>query len=172
MHLFYLIEVIIIQQEVFQSSKIWFIIIFGVAFVGVTIATFVVELPLWASVLVLVIGVSAVLGAIKTKIIVHDSFLYYDTLFGRKEEVDLKKVPQIVIREVETIVDRTEPTTQTTHNRRVHAVNEARQVSRIMYVLDKDGRTIFSFPASLIRFSDRNRFRQAVQAVNPEIETF
>lgn len=41
--------------------------------------------------------------------------------------------------------------------------------TKVIYIIDKQGNLIFSFPGSLLRTSNINRFRTAVLAINPNI---
>jgi len=169
-------------RTVFQPNKIIPIVILAVLVIGSFVAYLQLDFPIWIVPIVLVVGGFVVFSMSKTKIIIEDGFLRYETL-GGGEEVDLNKVSQIIIREVETIVnkdahhDRVEPQEDVKLGTiriggQDQPVNQERQVERIMYFLDADGRTIFSMSANALRFSERRRFAEAVNAVNPDIQVF
>src|SRR5699024_3626218 len=42
--------------------------------------------------------------------------------------------------------------------------------TKVIYIVNKQGNLIFSFPGSLIRNSNINRFKTAVLAINPNIK--
>jgi len=171
-----------LSREVFQTNKYIVIGIVSAIFIGITIFYFQVDFPILVLPIVAVIGLLVIISTIKTKVVIENGFLRYEKI-GRGEEVDLKKVGQIVTREVETIVDRkTDRTDRTSQNsgfskgkfgiNNHHNVDQERKIEKVVYVIDKEGRTFFSFPGNLIGFRQRTRFREAVQAVNPQIEVF
>lgn len=171
------------NREVFQSNKIVLFGIIGAVFVGAIIAYIQVRFPIWILPIAFAVGGLIVFSSLKTKIIIEDGKMRYEKL-GGGDEVDLKNIAQIVIREVETIVDKSQnqPGVQSQGsdvrlgqvriNHNEQNVNQERQVERIVYVFDLEGRTVFSFPASLIRFTQRSKFREAIHMINPAIEVF
>lgn len=161
------------DQEVFKAnffSAIILPIIITVAILGIYVIAD--DVPFWL-LLFLVIPILFAVAGQKTKLIISDGVLRYEQVFS-KEEVDLKKVSQIVIREVETIVEKNSHSVN--HNqssglqRNINQVNQERKVEKLFYLLDESGRTIFSFPANIVGYRDRRRFEEAVITVNPNIE--
>lgn len=132
------------------------------------------DMPPWILLLLIVPIVFAVTGQ-KNKVIITDRHLRYEKLFG-SDEVPLDRVAQIVIREVETIVDNQSNSNNrslTSNQRGQHQpINQQRKVERLYYVLDDSGRTFLSFPTRLIGGQQRQRFEDAILAVNPNIELF
>lgn len=134
---------------------------------------------------VLVVGELVVFSQSKSKLVIEDGMLRYQTLRGG-DEVDLKNASEIVIREVETIVDKSSPHdwdafydwedvkggTLRIGGNNSRPVDQERQVQKIIYIIDHDGRTIFSMPANMVRFTERTRFAEAIHAVNPDIQVF
>lgn len=173
------------SREVFQANKIVLFVIMGVVFVGVTIAYLNSIFPVFVLPIVFVIGLFIIISSMKTKLIVEDGMLRYEKLFGG-EEVELKRVSQIIIREVETMVSNS--TSQSVFNEQDNATSEIRvgnvrlssgqnvdaerKIEKVMYVQDASGRTIFSAPANLVGFSQRKRFREAIHKDNPNIHVF
>src|SRR5699024_5598789 len=122
--------------------------------------------------------------SIRTKVIVENGLLRYERLIGG-EEVSLKSVKEIVQREEVTFrykgsktkttrTGRSKPTTRRTNDTTLKsirignfrigesdAMNEEREVKKLIFVIDEAGRTIFKFPANVIRLSERQRFREA-----------
>lgn len=170
-------------REVFQSNKIILFLIVGAVCIIATGVYFQADFPVWILPIVYIVGFFIIFSSLKTKIIIEDGRLRYEK-FGGGEEVDLKNVTQIIVREVETIVDRNSKHESNEHqggdiriggisitgNQR--NVDQERKVERIVYVLDLEGRTVFSFPANTIRFTQRAKFREAIHMVNPTIEVF
>lgn len=161
-------------QEVFKANFFMAIIlpiIITVVILGIYVVS---DVPPWVLVLLIIPVIFAVAGH-KTKLIVENGVLRYEKVFGG-EEVSLKKVSQIVIREVETIVnknpDHFNNNQRPGFTRNVNQVDQERKVEKLYYVLDESGRTIFSFPANLVGFRDRRRFEEAIIAENPNIELF
>ena len=133
------------------------------------------DMPAWALLLVGVITFIIVVSSLKTKLIIEENILRYEKVFGW-DEVSLDKVSQIIMREVETIVEK-DPSSSRDRQRKDfdmqgHRVNEERQVEKIIYVLDESGRTYFSFPARMIGLRNRTRFKEVIHGVNPNIEVF
>jgi len=168
-----------VDREVFQSNKFIVIGIVVAIVIGLTIVYFQTDLPIWILLIVALVGVFVIFSSMKSKVVIEKGLLRYEKI-GGGEEVPLNKVSQIVKREVETIVNRNKDG-ETVQGGGISIgklkinqqnVNQERQVEKIFYVLDKEGRTFFSFPASLIGFRHRTRFREAVQAVNPDIDVF
>lgn len=163
------------NQQIFKTN-FFMAIILPIIIVIVILGIYFIadDVPLWILLLLIIPLILAVAGQ-KTKLIVDNGVLRYEKVFGG-EEVSLKKVSQIIIREVETIVNKTPDTSNNNHspgiNRNVNHVNQERQVEKVFYLLDESGRTIFSFPANLIGFRDRRRFEEAVTAENPNIELY
>lgn len=171
------------NNETFQVNKFFVIGIVGVVCAAFTVAYFLSDLPIWVLPIVLVIGALIVVSSIKTKLVIEDGLLRYEK-WGGGDEVPLARVAQIVTREVETIVNRT-VSESGTHGGNTGGVTigkvrlgnrqnleQERSTEKVVYVLDEAGRTFFSFPASMIGFKHRTRFKEAVKAVNPRIEIF
>lgn len=171
------------NQEVFQSNKVILFLIVGAFCMIATVVYFQAEFPIWILPIVYIVGVFIIFTSLKTKVIIENGKLRYEKL-GGGEEVDLKNVAQIIVREVETIVDRNSKHESSQHQGgdiRVGSisvtgnqrnVDQERKVERIVYVLDLEGRTVFSFPANIIRFTQRSKFRDAIHIINPNIEVF
>jgi len=163
------------DQEVFKANFFIAIILPIIITVVILGVYFIADnAPYWVLSLLIIPVIFAVAGH-KTKLIVEKGVLRYEKVFGG-EEVSLNKVSQIVIREVETIVERSPNSINNTQksglNINVNQANQERRVEKIVYLLDGSGRTIFSFPANLVGFRDRRRFEEAVITVNPNIEVF
>lgn len=172
------------ERAVFQSNKVILIAIITAIFIGSIIVYLQTDLPIWIIPIVLVAGVFFIFASIKTKLVIEDGMLRYEKLTGG-DEADLQKVSHIVMREVETIVDNS-PMNHSQHNREEDVkfgnirinnnnqqqVDQERKVEKLIYVLDDSGRTFFSFPANVVRFTHRTRFKEAIQAVNPDIQVF
>lgn len=160
------------DQEVFKANFFMAIIlpiIITTVILGIYAVT---DVPPWILALLIVPVVFAVAGH-KTKLIVDNDVLRYEKVFGG-EEISLKKVSQIVLREVETIVNKN-PDHFNNHERpgftrNVNQVDQERKVEKLYYVLDESGRTIFSFPAGLVGRSNRQRFEESITAINPTID--
>src|SRR5690625_2895180 len=150
------------NREVFQSNKIILFLIIGAICIVATIVYFQAEFPIWILPIVYIVGIFIIFTSIKTKIIIENGKLRYEKL-GGGEEVDLKNVAQIIVREVETIVDRSSKNESSQHQGgdiriggisitgKQRNVDQERKVERIVYVLDLEERTVFSFPANIIR---------------------
>lgn len=106
------------------------------------------DMPLW-TLLVLIVPFTFANIGIKTKIIVEKDVLYYERAF-RRDEVDLKDVAKIVMREEEHGPD---------------ALNR-----EVMFVLAESGHLFFSFSAKLINGKNQRRFEETVNRVNANIE--
>lgn len=173
------------DRAVFQSNKVILFGILGIVVIGMTVAYFNIHFPVFILPIVYVIVIFIAITTLKTKVVIEDGMLRYEKLFGG-EEVELKHVAQIVVREVETIVDnhKNDPSRHSLDDRNVDVkfgnirindgprVDQERKVEKIVYVIDEMGRTMFSFPAGVIRFTERKRFREAIQHVNPNIHVF
>lgn len=172
------------ERTVFQSNKMIPIVILAVIVIGSIVGYFQMNIPIWIVPIVLVVGGFVIFGMFKTKLVIEDGFIRYEKL-GGGDEVDLKKVSQIVMREVETIVNKESPHDRDRFhnqedvklgtiriNNNEQPINQERQVEKIIYVLDAEGRTIFSMPANAVRFTERRRFAEAIHAVNPDIQVF
>lgn len=163
------------DREVFQSNKMIAFITVIVIFIGVTIAYLKADFPIEMFAVASIFGVLFLLPALKTKLIIEDGMLRYEKR-GGKEEVELAKVSQILAREVETIVNKdNEPSSFQSSGSRIkfsNNLNQERQVQKVIYILDGAGRTILSVPANLVGFTQRIRFKEAIHAVNPNIEVF
>lgn len=171
------------DREVFQSNNLILFLIIGSLFAGMTIAYFQADLPIWVLPIVLVIGIFIIFSSIRTKLVVEDGQLRYEKLIG-KEEVELKRVSQIVVREIETIVNKSSnhdsnlnqgsdiKRGSVTINSNHHHVDQERKIEKYIYILDEAGQTFFSLPANLVSSSQKARFREVVHAVNPNIEVF
>lgn len=156
------------DNEVFKVNPFLAIILPLLITVGILIVFFVADVPPWILVLLIVPIIFAVTGQ-KNKLIIRDGILRYEKLFGT-QETSLHNVTQIVLREVETIVDKDPSQRDRNKHQSVGSVNQERKVEMIFYVLDESGRTIFSFPANLISIRDKRRFEEAVSAINSNIE--
>lgn len=171
------------NREVFQSNKIILFLIVAALCIGMTIAYFQADIPIWILPIVFIAGIAFIFSSLKTKIIIEDGLLRYEKLMGG-EEVELKGVSQIIMREVETIVNNSHERHAEENqggdvklgsmriNHKQQHVDQKRQVERIIYILDEAGRTVFSFPANVIRFTERTRFKEAVLSVNSNIQVF
>lgn len=165
-----------VEQEVFKANFFMTFILPIIITVGILVVYFAVDgIPPWILALLIIPVVFAVTGQ-RTKLIVENGMLRYEKVFGG-EEVSLKNVSQIMMREVETIIDKnpdsfTNNQQRQSINRNVNQVNQERKVEKIFYVLDESGRTIFSFPANMVSFRDRRRFEEAISASNPNIQVF
>lgn len=171
------------NREVFQSNKIILFIIIAAVYIGITIAYFQANFSIWILPLVFIAGIFIIFTSLRTKLIIEDGILRYEKL-GGGNEVELKNVSEIVMREVETIVDKSNEQRPfqdqggdvklgsiRINNNQQH-VDQERKVEKIIYILDGAGRTIFSFPANVIRFTERTRFKEAILAVNSNIQVF
>ncbi len=171
------------SNETFQANKFVVIGIVIVVCAAFIFAYFVSDLPIWVIPIVAGMGAVIVVSSIKTKVVIEDGLLRYEK-WGGGDEVPLARVSQIVTREVETIVNRT-VSGSSSHGSNTGGVTlgkirlgnnenieQERSTEKVVYVLDEAGRTIFSFPASMIGFKHRTRFKDAVNAVNPKIEVF
>lgn len=147
------------HQEVFKES------VFKVIILPVTIATVMLgfyfvadDIPTW-SLILLVVPAGLAFGGQSTKLFIEDDTLRYQSgLFIKKnEEVSLHDVTKIVTRVVETWDTNSDGETE-------------RSTAKITYVLDKTGKTFFSFSASLIRRGNRQRFKEILTAINPNIQ--
>ena len=162
------------NQQVFKQSLIGGIVI-SVVIVGVFIFFLTTAdnfNPLLF--LILLLPVVFIIGLQKTKLVIEDDVLRYEKL-GGSEEISLKNVSQIITREIEVIT--TNNLNTFNHNRKQDSIQNMRpgterSTQKVVYVMDSTGRTFFSFPASLVTRKDRQRFSDAVAAVNPNIEVF
>lgn len=172
------------DRTVFQPNRVIPIVIFAVVIIGSVIGYIQMNLPIWIIPIALLVGGFVVFSMYKTKLVIEDGFLRYEKL-GGGDEVELSKVSHIVMREVETIVNKESPherdefMNRTDVNLRtirisdnIRPVDQERKVEKIIYVLDADGRTIFSMPANVVRITERRRFAEAINAVNPNIQVF
>lgn len=152
--------------------------------VGITLALFCVFLalyskvgiPTWALFFIAIPCFIIILSALKTKVVIEDGSLRYERL-GRVEKIELEKVTEILIREVEEFVNEDGNTINdsagiTIGNIRLSnsTQEQKRVVKKIIYLMDKEDQTFFSFPASMIRHKDRLRFIEAVKTVNANIK--
>src|SRR5690625_743060 len=127
------------DQEVFKANFFTAIIlpiIITVVILGVYVVT---DMPPWVLALLIIPVVFSIAGH-KTKLIVDNDVLRYEKVFGG-EEISLKKVSKIVVREVETIVNK-----NTDHfnsqqapgsTRNVNQVSQERKVEMFYYILDE-----------------------------------
>lgn len=168
------------ERIIFTENKlITYAIVFGIATIATLLFVFMDNIPILVLPVAYLISLFIWITSIRTKVIIENGSLRYERLIGG-EEVALQDVAQIVQREVETIVDKNrdgERSRRSGRGMRIgnvrfgdgKPVNEEREVKKIIYVMDEAGRTIFSFPANVIRFSERQRFREIVQKSNPKI---
>lgn len=165
-------------REQFTSSKWIIYCVFGISAIFFAIAFLLTDIGVWPLLLVIFTGALFIYFSSKSKLVIEEGQLRYEKIIG-KEEVELKNVAKIVLREVETIGS--PPLTAQTNREisredmnflhdRFHT--QERKVEQIVYVIDEYGHTVFSFPGSLIKWSERARFRQAVHKYNPKIEVF
>ena len=125
--------------------------------------------------LLLLLPVLFIVGLLKTKLVIEDDVLRYVKIIGG-EEISLKNVAQIVTREIEII--NTSNVSDFNRNRKQNSGrnmivgDQERSTQKVVYVIDDAGRTFFSFPAGLVTRKDRQRFEEAVTAVNPNIQLF
>jgi len=169
-----------INQQVFKQSIVGGIVL-SVAALGAFIFFYVMQgntSPLLF--LILLLPVLFIFGLLKTKLVIEDGVLRYEKIIGG-EEIALKNVAQIVTREIEVITTTSHADNHNqNHNqsqglsfgRNQQAVNQERSTQKVIYVLDDAGRTFFSFPAGFITRKDRQRFQDAITAVNPNIQVF
>lgn len=165
-----------IFKENFVGPSLLVLVIIGIAVVSITKFS----LPWWGGLLALFVAGFIILLYLKSKVVIENGEIRYEKL-GSIDEVALKHVHEIITREVETIVDKSN-----NHGRKTsgggsitikgvtlgggQAKNQRREVKRYMYINDYDGRTIFSFPAKMIGRLHRRRFIEAVHQYNPNIE--
>lgn len=176
------------SREVFQSNKIILFLVVGVIYGAVIYGYLKTVFPLFVLPIVFVIGLFIIFSSLKTKLIVEEGMLKYEKLFGG-EEVELKKVSHIIIRQVDTRFN--DSTNQTVFHENdsspkpentikigkvsvtgVQSANSDGKIEKIMYIQDESGRTIFSLPANTVRFTQRDKFREAIHRENPNIEMF
>ena len=169
------------NEQVFKQSIIGGIVI-SVAIVGVFIFFFFMQSVTNPFLfLILLLPIVFIIGLQKTKLVIEDGVLRYEKIVGG-EEISLKNVAQIVTREIEVITTSHADNHNHNHNHNQkkgisfgnnqQAVNQERSTQKVIYVMDEAGRTFFSFPASLVTRKDRQRFEEAVTAVNPNIQVF
>ncbi|MFD1928248.1 hypothetical protein ACFSFY_09270 [Sporosarcina siberiensis] len=97
---------------------------------------------------------------------IENDLLRYQKVFSAKE-VSLKEVSQIATNVVGIKI-----------SKRFTLISEGDQNSdssdskRYIYVRDRAGETIFTFPEDLIRMKERARFAELVTNINPDIKVF
>ncbi|MCZ2256946.1 hypothetical protein [Sporosarcina sp. G11-34] len=166
------------NQQVFKQSLVGGVVL-SVAILGVFIFFYFGQGNISPMLfLILLLPVLFIFGLLKTKLVIEDGVLRYVKIIG-DEEIALINVAQIVTREIEVI---TTTSRADNHNQNQNqglsfrsgqqAVNQERSTQKVIYVMDDAGGTFFSFPASFITRKDRQRFQEAVTAVNPNIEVF
>lgn len=168
------------NEEVFESNRVVIFSVVVILNIGLIIAYFMTDFPLWFVLVALPVSILIGISTMKTKLIIKDGHLRYETWTGG-EEVDLMNVGQIVTREVETVRGRTtgpsgtgtQPSGISVGSVKLSsAEDQERQTEKVIYIIDQDGRTFFSFPASMVGRKHRTRFREGIHAVNPEIDVF
>lgn len=151
------------HQEVFKTNLFMAVIlptiIFGLmilAFLGINSIDG--SIPSWVLIFLIIPVVFAVSGQ-KTKLIVEDDILRYESglFFNNHEEVSLHDVSQIVTRVIETWGTDSDGKTE-------------RSTKKITYVLDKSGKTFFTFSAGLVGKGNKQRFEETITAINPNIQ--
>lgn len=152
-----------------MNKLIIFMIVIAI-FVGVTIAYLKADMPFWIFAIGSLFGILFLIPAFKTKLIIEDGMLSYKKL-GSGEEVDLKKVSQILTREIELIVNKNNNQSAfedsgeeiRINDNQLHADQE-RQIPKNIYILDGSGRTIFQTSLDLLNEQDLKKlFMQLIQ---------
>lgn len=146
------------NQEVFKTGMIKSIILpVLIATVLLVVYFSVDDIPTWILIFLIIPIVFAIAGQ-TTKLVLEDDMLhhYSGILVKNVDKVPLHDVAQIVTRVVESWGTNTDGQSEL-------------QREKVTYVLDAEGRTIFTFSADLISGANRQRFVEGIHNINPNI---
>lgn len=143
------------HQEVFKSSFLSAVIVPTIIAIGLFSFYYYItskhgSFPVWTLLLLFIPIILAIEGQSK-KLIVEGDTIRYKRIFPIRRD-DMVSLHDVYGFKADYIVSNTDDSS-----------------TKVIYIIDRQGDLIFSFPGSLLRNSNINRFKTAILAINPDI---